>query len=558
MNDRRLIESLAQLWFCSFLALLAFGCAQEMSPTGGKADREPPKIRSTFPPEGSTGFRGNEIRLDFDEYLQAGSFSNVVISPSPEQAPLYQIKGKSLILRFKESLQDSLTYQIYFDEEIKDNNEGNVLKDYTFAFSTGNSLDTGTIGGQLLDALSGKGVSRAWIGLYKSDTSVRSSKPDFICRSDGNGKFRFRYVKEGPYFLRAFTDDDYSLSWNQTSEKLAFRSNPIIIDADTVKQERLYMFRQEAKVQALQSAQCGFPFMLQLKLNKFSSGGNFRTFPETPFSTWFTDENRDSALIFLHKPDTTRILLIYAENGLEDSLRVECKKTACVKDSVTTYNVQNIDNQLLTNKNREKSALLSINQASGEWIKISFPAPLAGINISERAEFLLDSVRNFKPDSVLISADDPRILLLKFPAYQERKLWGWLPEQSLQFADGRTNAAFRIQISSPEEDNRGSLEIALSSDSGYTGPVRVKLLNSEGKEVMRFFSKSMPCRFSSVLLTQGDYKAEILLDYNGNQRYDSGDFEQARQPEINYFPPEKLSVKAGWQQEAKINITIIR
>lgn len=558
MSLHRLLKPAAQLWFCTFLALLAFGCAQEMSPSGGKMDKEPPKIRKTIPAEGSTGFKGNEIRLDFDEYLQAGSFANVVISPATAQTPVFAIKGKSLIIRFKENLSDSLSYQIYFDEELKDNNEGNALKDYTFAFSTGNTLDSGTLRGELLDAQRGNGVSRAWVGLYKTDTAVRSSKPDFICRTDTKGRFRFKYVKEGAYFLRAFTDDDNSISWNQTSEKLAFRSQPVYIDSDSSKQERLYLFREEAKIQALQSAQCGFPFMLQLKLNKFSAAGRLRTFPETPFSSWFTDENRDSVLLFLHKPDTGRILLIFTENGLEDSLRVECKKTAYIRDSVKTYNVLSTDNQSLISKKGESSALLKLEQRPGEWIKISFPAPLAGINISERAEFLLDSVKKWKPDSAQISAKDPRVLLLKFPVYTERKLWAWIPVQSLEFADGRTNAPFRIEINSTEEDNSGTLEILLGSDSGYTGPVRLRLLNSEGNELTSFISKSLPCRFSPILLPQGNYKAEILLDYNGNQRFDSGNFEQARQPEIVYFPSESMSVKAGWQQESKINIPIIQ
>ncbi len=552
------VRSLAQLLFCTLLAVISFGCAQEMSPTGGKVDQEAPKVKNTYPPAGSTGFRGNEIRIDFNEYLQAGSFANVLISPGPEQRPLFQLKGKSLIIRFKEPLLDSVTYQIYFDEELKDNNEGNVLKDYTFAFSTGNTLDTGTLGGQVLDAKSGKGVARSWVGLYKNDSAVLSNKPNFVCRTDAAGQFRFKYVKQGTYYLRAFTDDDNSLSWNQPAEQLAFRAEPLIITADSNQKEKLYMFRQEPEIQALQSAQCVFPNLLQLKLNKFSSSGQLRTVPKLPFQTWFTDENRDSVLVFLQKPDTARILLIYAENGQEDSLRVECKKAAYVKDSTQKYNVLNADNQQLISKKEEKPSTLSLEQEAGEWLKISFPAPLEGINISTEAEFLLDSVRKVTPDSVLISEEDPRVLLLKFPAYKERKLWAWIPERCLFFADGRTNAPFRLEITSPEEDSRGKLEIALTTESsGYAGPIRLRIFNSENKEVFRHFSWVVPCRIPAVSLPQGTYKAEILLDQNANRRYDSGNFNLRKQPEIIYYPEESLSVKAGWQQDIKINIPYI-
>ena len=82
--------------------LLLFGCAQQVAPTGGPKDETPPKILSEEPANLSTEFTSNEIVISFDEFIQLKSpAEQVVISPPMMKSPTYQLKKKSLVVRFE-------------------------------------------------------------------------------------------------------------------------------------------------------------------------------------------------------------------------------------------------------------------------------------------------------------------------------------------------------------------------------------------------------------------------------------------------------------------------
>lgn len=51
-----------------------------------------------------------------------------------------------------DTLKENTTYTIDFTNSISDNNEKNVLENYSFAFSTGESIDSMEVSGVLLNA----------------------------------------------------------------------------------------------------------------------------------------------------------------------------------------------------------------------------------------------------------------------------------------------------------------------------------------------------------------------------------------------------------------------
>jgi hypothetical protein len=53
--------------------------------------------------------------------------------------------------------------------------------------------------------------------------------------------------------------------------------------------------------------------------------------------------------------------------------------------------------------------------------------------------------------------------------------------------------------------------------------------------------------FSQNLFTPGDYELRILYDRNNNGKWDPGEFFKLRkQPEIVHPLPDKITVKAAW------------
>ena len=55
-------------------------------------------------------------------------------------------------------------------------------------------------------------------------------------------------------------------------------------------------------------------------------------------------------------------------------------------------------------------------------------------------------------------------------------------------------------------------------------------------------------------INPGDYYARVVIDANGNGKWDTGKYSEHRQPEEVYYYPKKLSLKKNWDVEQNWNI----
>ena len=58
--------------------------------------------------------------------------------------------------------------------------------------------------------------------------------------------------------------------------------------------------------------------------------------------------------------------------------------------------------------------------------------------------------------------------------------------------------------------------------------------------------------WSNNMLYPGDYEIRVLYDENNNGKWDRGSYETSLQPEITVCFPDKLSIKANWDNERNI------
>src|SRR5690606_38373993 len=73
--------------------------------------------------------------------------------PDMDEAPQYKMKKKTLIVTLPDSLEENTTYSINFGNAIADFNEGNELKGFSYVFSTGPEIDSLSISGNVINAL---------------------------------------------------------------------------------------------------------------------------------------------------------------------------------------------------------------------------------------------------------------------------------------------------------------------------------------------------------------------------------------------------------------------
>lgn len=221
----------------SFLALIILvQCAKIGSPSGGPRDIAPPVLLKSKPLNKSTLFAGRQIELTFDEYINSqGMSQELVISPPMEETPEIRMKGKTLVIEFMEELRENTTYTLSFGETVKDLNEGNVLRNFEFVFSTGERLDSlGVLGMavQAFDLEFPETEDPFFVMLYEnlSDSAPLLEIPDYIGKITPQGAFLINNIRPGTYRLFALQDQNRSLKYDVPEEMIGFLDTTILLD----------------------------------------------------------------------------------------------------------------------------------------------------------------------------------------------------------------------------------------------------------------------------------------------------------------------------------------
>ena len=212
------------------VAMLLVACASIGSPEGGPRDYTPPQVVKSSPQPGSTNFKGNKVEITFDEIINLkDQQKKVIISPAPRTAPLIRSVGKKVTIEFRDSLKENTTYVIDFSNAIEDNNESNQLDGYTFAFSTGDVIDTLAVSGIVLRAKDLEPMQHVIVGLHSNldDTAFTNVPLERVSRTNDRGKFTIRNLKPGNYHVFALSDVDGDYRMART-EDIAFLDQIIV------------------------------------------------------------------------------------------------------------------------------------------------------------------------------------------------------------------------------------------------------------------------------------------------------------------------------------------
>ena len=148
------------------------------------------------PPDSTTGFDTKTITFTFDEFIDQPQDifqKSYCLSMYSDTLPVVEAKLRTLTVKIKDTLEPNTTYYYNFGDAIKDVNEGNVLHNFSYIFTTGNTLDTMQLSGNVVLAETGGIDSTLIVMLYKSgvDSAVIKERPRYITKLDGKGNFRF-------------------------------------------------------------------------------------------------------------------------------------------------------------------------------------------------------------------------------------------------------------------------------------------------------------------------------------------------------------------------------
>jgi uncharacterized protein (DUF2141 family) len=192
------------------LTTMETGCANIIPPTGGPRDSLPPVLLNATPADSTLKFAGKKIVLNFNEFVQIDNVQqNLLVSPVPLVNPTVESKLKTITITIRDTLKPNTTYALDFGNSIKDVNEGNIYKNFTYLFTTGTKLDSLQLAGKVIIAETGKADSTLIVMLYKNhdDSAIIKERPRYMARVDSSGNFHFRNLEPGTFSVYAVKDE---------------------------------------------------------------------------------------------------------------------------------------------------------------------------------------------------------------------------------------------------------------------------------------------------------------------------------------------------------------
>jgi hypothetical protein len=530
-------------FYITLFSLLFVGCAQVVPLTGGKRDTTAPKVVNSIPSNKTVNFYGDNITIKFDEFIQLKDLSNqFIISPTLKTKPTVQSIGKSLIINFnKEELVKNTTYRLFFGNSIVDMHEGNPLEKYEFIFSTGNYLDSLTQQGEILDALFKEPESDMIVGLYStryfSDSTIYKKEPNYYCKTNSNGRFKFAFLPDSSFKLVAFNDKNKNLIYDAEQEKIAFKLGPLKPALDSI--ETLYSFYEAPRKTFLKKSQIlGYGKAL-LIFNK-------------PVSPKITALNSVNLISGLGKSKSDSIYVYFWPNQDSLKLKITDEKTLfhdTIRLVTTGLSKKQIKFPISTNTSNQ---LLKV----GMKLQILFPQAIdtnqcliSKLIIYQKKDSLklpiayqyrfkdpitLEISANFDPEKEYVIKGDTAIF----------------KSRNGMFNDS-LNAMFKLQ--SISSLGQIKLNLLFNKKQNY----RLQLISSSNKVVAEtsvFFTLSESNNKSVLFqnITPGTYKLRIIFDDDENKEWSTGHFLQQQQPERVEIFPKELKVISDWEIEEEV------
>ena len=589
---------------CLILAsILVVSCANPGSgPVGGPYDETPPQIMAMSPVLGNTNTKETKVTLTFDEYIKMeNAAEKVIVSPPQIEMPEIKAMGRKISVKLLDTLKQNTTYTIDFSDAIEDNNEGNPMGQFTYYFSTGQTVDTMEVSGNVLAADNLEPIKGILVGLHSdtTDTAFTTKPFDRVARTNGDGRFTIKGVAPGNYRIYALKDMDGDFKMSR-GEMLSFSKEIITpgsypdlrydtLWVDTIRYDTIISVgythytpdelilraftekrtdRQLLKVQREQPEWFRAYFTAPSKHLPTIKGLNFdekdafveqRNATNDTITYWLRD--------FKHFPQVDTLHFAYTFEAFDDSTQQNYLRTDTLelipRNTLARRLKQQKEDLEKWEKKREKRHKrgdFSDEQPPVEHLKIERVtngklAPDKNVRIVLQEPLVMADTALIHlllvKDSLKI--ESPYMLIRDSLNLTEYTLMGeWRPGQQYELQidsaafvglSGKVNLKTKQDIRIPKMEEYGALFLILP-DADPTAVIH--FMNSD--KVIRTI-KVKDGRADLFYIDPGKYYLRMFNDSNGNGRWDTGNYAEGIQPEEVFYFPSDIQVRANWDIE---------
>jgi len=590
--------------------LLFVACAREMSPTGGPKDETPPIPIKSHPVNYSVNFNEQKIQIQFDEFIVLKNVKQeLLISPPLKEKPTIKLRGKTMLVKLNNVLKDSTTYGLNFYNAITDLNEGNVLKNFQFEFSTGSEFDSLYLGGTMQDAFNYTTTQSLLVLLYENnaDSTPRKTIPAYVAKTDEDGHFFITNLKKRPYYIFGLNDMNNNMKFDLPNEGIAFLDSSFapeykqievsdtfkiiqsisanlkdtvlrdsvvnrIENVTTIGDIRLFMFVEDNAPQYFNASYRPEAQKIILSFNR-EIDSNFQIRPlinESVPKHWFLQEatpKADSMVYWLTDS------LLFRHDSLQFQIQYTMKDSNNL-DYIKTDTILTLFQKKEEVKKEEKGGKTLFNLFGGNKEEVKkdtiVPSELTFIcnakspfdlnsNIELTSRFPIkkyneQSVRLFKLDDTLAIPREFRLIFdeaslrkftLSFQKDEEEKFKLVFPAGTFTDIYGNANDSLGYEFATRALDYYSTIKIHIIEVHNHS---IIQLLDE--KETLieeRQIDSDTTLNYSYLPPKKLVFK--LFYDSNKNGKWDTGNLKERKQPEQVFYFPQEIDTKSNWDYE---------
>jgi len=524
------------------LLLAIISCAKRGTITGGLKDTLAPVLKMSSPKNFSTNFKGGEIKLVFDENIKLKNLNKqLIISPPMTNEPLIAptSASKFITIKIKDTLQPNTTYSFNFGQSIADNNEGNPFNQFKYVFSTGDYIDSLSLGGKIKDAYSKEAEPFVSVMLYEADKAFNDSivyneNPRYITNTlDSLKTFKLENLKAGKYLLVAMKDKNSNNKFNPKEDKIAFIKHFITIPNDSTYE--LSLFKETPAFRAYKPIQASGNRLLM------AYEGNMKLTNSRPKITLQNKTETISTIVTqFPKKDS---LQIWYKPLKADSLALEVNKDNYLANFILKIKDQKKDSLNI-------SALYSGTLNFRDRFTLETATPLVSFDNSKIKLTVNDSV------SVAFNSEYDEFnqkLFLDFKKEPSQNYtFSILPGALTDFYK-QSNDTLTYKVNTKSNAEYGNLRVILQNLKKF--PVIVELTNTKGDLIASEYSESNTA-VDFNLVEPSLFTLRLIYDENKNKVYDSGSYLEKRYAEEVIYFSKGIDVRANWDVEQVFDVSL--
>ncbi|MFV8338464.1 Ig-like domain-containing protein [Flavobacterium sp. LB3P21] len=524
------------------LLLITVGCAKRGSITGGLKDTIAPVLKISFPENFSKNFKGNEIKLVFDENIKLKNLNKqLIISPPMKYEPsiLPTTPSKTITIKIKDTLQPNTTYSFNFGQSIADNNEGNPFNQFKYVFSTGDYIDSLSLGGTVKSAYDKEVESFVSVMLYDvndtfKDSVVYNENPRYVTNTlDSLKTFRFENLKAGKYLLVAMKDYNSNNKYNPKTDKIGFSKEFITIPNDTLYE--LELFKETLPFKTFKPSQAsGNRLLLGYEgvVNSAAARPKLILRNNTEvLSNIITKFPKKDSLKVWYKP-----------------IKVDSLNLAVAKDKYEanfTFKIKDQKKDTLS-----ISALQTGNLKFRERFTLESSTPL--IRIENSKINLINNAKTAVPFTTEYDEFNQKLYFDFKKEPSENYTFELLPGALTDFFE-KSNDTLTYKLSTKSTADYGNLTVVLENIKEF--PVIIELTNIKGDVLAtEYTEKNTTVEFN--LIEPALYTLRVIYDTNKNKEWDSGNYLEKRQAEEVIYFSKEIDVRSNWDVNQIFDLSI--